>query len=102
MMATLYDDSYHGPRFRYGLTLRPITSYLGCRDLETDEVIPWILFSERPSEDPRCRRFGTFDCAVELSPATVRQFSLVPFGQVDDGSSDEAPNLTAQLLEAED
>lgn len=101
-MATLEDDAYHGPRWRYGLQYRPITSYLGARDLETDEVIPWILFSGRPSDDPRCRRFGTFDCAVEISPRAVRQFELVPMGQVDDGSSDEYPNLTAQLLRAED
>lgn len=101
-MVTLYDDSYHGARWRYGLQYRAITNYLNCRDLETDEKIPWILFSDRPSDDPRCRRFGTFDCAVELSPRTATQFSLVPLGQVDDGSGDQYPNLTAQLLRAED
>lgn len=79
-MDILYDDSYQGPRWRYGLQYRPITSYLGCRDLATDERIPWILFSGRPSADPRCRTFGTFDCAMELSPFTCEQFSLVPLG----------------------
>lgn len=80
------DASYHGVRFRYGLQYRPITQVMGCRDLETDEKIPWILFSGRPSADPRFRQFGTFDCAVELSPRTCEQFSLVPLGRVDDRS----------------
>lgn len=83
-MATLYDDTYHGARWRYGLMYRPITQYMLARDLETDEKIPWILFSDRPSDDPRFRTFGTFDCAVELSPTTVKQFSLVPLGMVED------------------
>ena len=101
-MALPEDDTYHGARWRYGLQYRPITQYLGARDLETDEKIPWILFSDRASDDPRFRQFGTFDCAVELSPRTVRQFELVPLGMADDGSGDEHPNLTAAMLKADD
>lgn len=91
-MAILYDDEYHGPRYRYGLTLRPLGA-----------GVPrgWITFSDRPSTDPRCP-FGTVDYPAPLSDFEVSQLSLIDFGQVDDGSSAEHPNLTAQLLRAED
>lgn len=91
----LYDDTYFGPRWRYGLQYRGITNYMGCQDGET--VIPWIVFSGAKSDDPRFN-FGTYDSAVELSPQTVAMLQLIPLGMVDDGSSDEHPNLTAQLL----
>jgi len=81
-MPALYDDTYDGPRWRYGLQYRGITQYMGCRDLETDEPIPWILYSGHKSADPRFRTFGTYDSAAELSARTCEQFSLVPLGQV--------------------
>lgn len=82
MAPALYDDTYDGPRWRYGLQYRGITQYMGCRDLETDELIPWVVFSGRKSDDPRFRTFGTYDAAMELSAFTCKQFSLVPLGKV--------------------
>jgi hypothetical protein len=90
-MATLFDDTYLGPRWRYGLTLRPLGAGVPSG---------WIVFSDRPSEDPRCRAFGTVEYPLPLAPDQVKQLSLIDFGMVDDGSSDQHPNLTAQLLRA--
>lgn len=92
-MAIIYDDEYHGPRWRYGLTLRP-----------AGNGIPrgFIVFSNRiRGVDPRCA-FGTIEYPFPLTDEVIEQMSLIDFGQADDGSSDEYPNLTAQLLKAED
>lgn len=82
IIPALYDDTYDGPRWRYGLQYRAITQYMNCRDLVTDEPIPWILFSGRAHDDPRFRNFGTFDSALELSERTCDQFSLISLGRV--------------------
>ena len=77
-MATapaLYDDTYDGPRWRYGLEHRPISNYVIGRNGSSDIPHP-ILFSHRPSQD---RRFphGEADWPCELSPEQSRHYSLV-------------------------
>ena len=99
MGTIIYDDEYHGPRWRYGLQYRGITSYWGCRD--GDDPILWILYSSESSEDARFRTFGTYETAAPISDETARMLELVPLGMVDDGLSDEYPNLTAALLRGE-
>lgn len=77
-MADLYDDTYHGARWRYGLLHRPITAYLTVRSIPHP-----ILFSHRQSaEYPH----GTADWPVELPEAEARHHSLVLVGRVDDRS----------------
>lgn len=92
-MAIIYDDEYHGPRWRYGLQYRPVGA---------GTPRGWIVFSDRPSADSRCRSFGTIEYPRPLTADEIKAYQLVDFGQVDDGSSDEYPNLTAQLLLADD
>lgn len=92
-MAIMYDDEYHGARWRYGLQYRPVGA---------GTPHGWITFSDRPSDDPRCRSFGTIEYPRPLTPDEIEAFQLVDFGMVDDGASDEFPNLTAQLLAADD
>ena len=72
----LFDDSYKGPRWRYGLTLRPITQYAGALGLEE-----WIVFSDRPSDDPRFPH-GTIDYAREIPESIAVAVDLVPLGKV--------------------
>ena len=43
----LFDDLYAGPRWRYGLPSRH-----AAHSLESPDGA-WILYSERPTEDPR-------------------------------------------------
>lgn len=98
-MPILYDDTYHGPRWRYGLLHRPISSYFIGRG---DGPLPHpILFSHRPSADPRFPH-GEADWPCKLPEDQARHHGLVLVGRTDDGLSDEHPNLTAQLLRAED
>ena len=92
--APIYDDEYHGPRWRYGMKYRP----LGYASMPKG----WIIFSDLPSNDPRCKWFGTVDYPFPLDADLISQMHLVDFGMVDDGSSDEYPNLTAQLLKPAD
>ena len=64
-METLFDDTYTGPRWTYGLTYRPLAS----------AQVPdgWILWSERNHPDfPH----GTADYPFELSDRQVKSFEL--------------------------
>ena len=50
-MPALLDDTYTGPRWRYGLQHRPISYYvIGTGDGPLPHP---ILFSHRSSDDPR-------------------------------------------------
>lgn len=72
---TLYDDTYEGPRWRYGLEHRPISQYVIGRNGSGDIPHP-ILCSHRWSRD---RRFphGEADWPIELTEAQARHHSLV-------------------------
>jgi hypothetical protein len=82
-MATFCDDTYTGPRWRYGLQHRPISSYFLGRDGSARIPHP-ILFSHRQSRDPRFPH-GTADWPVELPEEEARHHSLVLIGRVEDG-----------------
>ena len=75
MMGNLEDDSYHGPRWRYGLLHRPITAYVIGRNGSGNIPHP-ILFSHRPSNDPRFPH-GEADWPFELPENEARHHSLV-------------------------
>ena len=66
MNATIFDDEYLGPRWRYGLRYRPVA---GCH-------LPkgWIIGSYRQSETFRV--FGTIDFPRELTEEEVCSFEL--------------------------
>jgi hypothetical protein len=66
----VFDDLYTGPRWRYGLPSHHAVHYLGS------PAGPWILYSERRSEDPRFP-FGTVDFPHELPEDLARQLDLV-------------------------
>jgi len=74
-MPTLEDDTYAGPRWRYGLVHRPISAYFIGRDGSGDLPHP-ILHSHRPSRD---RRFphGEADWPCELPADVAERHSLV-------------------------
>lgn len=75
-MATHFHDEYTGPRWTYGLLHRPISAYFigscGSGDLPHP-----ILFSHRPSRDPRFRLHGEADWPCELPPDVARHHSPV-------------------------
>lgn len=71
----LFDDSYHGPRWKYGLQYRPLVTGGGAPD-------DFIVYSDRSSTDPRFRLFGTVDYPRELSDGEIESYQLVPLGQV--------------------
>jgi hypothetical protein len=71
----LFDDLYEGPRWRYGLPSRHAVRYVGS------PAGPWILYSERPSDDP-CFPFGTIDFPHEGPVDLARVLDLVPLGRV--------------------
>ena len=73
-MAVLFDDTYHGPRWRYGLQHRPISSYIiGMGD---DPLPRPILFSHRASKDPRFPH-GEADWPCEIPPDVSEHHGLV-------------------------
>lgn len=74
-MTTLFDDTYTGPRWTYGLTYRPL-GYAQVPD-------GWIVFSNRDHPD---FRFGTVDYPNELHPDTVRQTQLTLVDSPPDGA----------------
>lgn len=65
MSAMLYNDTYTGPRWRYGLIFRPMA---GCH-------VPkgWIVWSDK--KDP-AYRWGTVDYPFELPADQVAAFEL--------------------------
>jgi len=73
--SMLFDDTYRGPRWRYGLTARHIVYHLAS------PANDWIMYSERPSTDARFP-FGTAEYPRELSEHETRTLQLVPLGQV--------------------
>lgn len=67
----LYDDTYTGPRFTYGLTYRPLVT----------GAVPqgWILFSDRPHER---YRHGTVQYPRELTAEECAAYELTLVGLV--------------------
>ena len=67
MSEFIFDDEYEGPRFTYGVTLRPVTRF----------NIPdgWIIGSDRPNPS---YRFGTIDYPYQLSPDKISHYDLIP------------------------
>src|SRR5262245_64608530 len=74
-MDSLYDDTYDGLRWRYGLQHRPISQYFIGTNGSSDLPHP-ILFSHRFSRDPRFPH-GEADWAVEIPPRLAEHHSLV-------------------------
>jgi len=68
----LFDDTYTGPRWRYGHQYR----HFACRP------DGFILDTKAVSDDPRCP-FGTIDYARELTADEVATHQFVPFGLVE-------------------
>ena len=68
MAEILFDDSYKGPRFTYGLQYRPLTGIGNVPD-------GFIIFSDRPHPD--FKNFGTVDYPRELTQAEINGFQLV-------------------------
>ena len=73
--TSLEDDTYPGPRWRYGLMHRPISAYFIGRNGSGDLPHP-ILFSHRPSRDPRFPH-GEADWPCELAADVASHHSLV-------------------------
>jgi hypothetical protein len=74
-VATHFDDTYTGPRWRYGLQHRPISQYI------TGTSIPLpILFSHRPSRDPRFPH-GEANWPCELPDDAAEHHGLVLIGR---------------------
>lgn len=86
----LFDDTYAGPRWRYGLPRRHLVSYLAT------PVSGWILYSERRIDDPRFP-FGTIDYPRELTDAEARQHVLEPLGIVRSEMVAASPPATRHL-----
>lgn len=73
-----YDDTYDGPRWTYGLNLRPLDPFGMPKG--------FIYQSDRPSDQ---FRHGTVDYPYKLSKEDADHFSLTPAGQSQgDGSGD--------------
>lgn len=71
-----FDDTYIGPRWRYGLQYRPL--------LSGGAVPPGhITWSDRASTDPRFRLYGTVDFPRELTQHEVEAYQLVALGKVE-------------------
>lgn len=71
-----WDDTYVGPRWRYGLQYRPLVTGGGAPD-------DWIVKSDRSSADPRFRLYGTVDYPRELTVHEVEAYQLVALGKVE-------------------
>lgn len=70
MAATLFDDTYTGPRWTYALLLRPFSSYNLPK--ESEETV--ILWSNKPhSQYPH----GTFQTSAPIPENLCRHFDLV-------------------------
>lgn len=96
-MATelVYDDTYTGPRWTYGLSHRPLAAF----------AVPggWIIQSDRA--DP-AYRYGTVDYPRALSDTEVASYELVPVGGAAGAALDqptgECPYCGADLAVDED
>lgn len=77
--ATLYDDTYTGARWRYGLVHRPIYTYFIGRNGSSELPHP-IMFSHRWSSDPVRFPHGEADWACELPADLAEHHSLVLIG----------------------
>lgn len=71
----LYDDTYTGKRFIYGLNYRPLAQY----------QVPdgWIIWSNRDHED---FTFGTVDYPTELTAEQIESFELTLAPSKTDGN----------------
>lgn len=65
--TTLFDDDYTGPRYTYGLTLRPLARF----------HIPdgWIIDSDKYHQD--YPRYGVVDYPAELNADQLYRYDLV-------------------------
>lgn len=86
---TLYDDTYTGPRWRYGLEHRPLTNYFNVGSFPDP-----ILFSNRP--DPRFPYHGTAEWPCRIPIEEARHHSLVLVEWPDDECG---PDSATELLE---
>jgi hypothetical protein len=77
-VPVLYHDEYSGPRWTYGLQHRPISAYFIGREGSGDLPHP-ILFSHRPSRDPRFPH-GEADWGCEIPSDLAERHSLVLIG----------------------
>lgn len=69
----LFDDTYFGPRWRYGLVYRPLVT--GKANVPPG----WIIQSNRPHPG---FNHGTVDFPFELTTKQVKQYELEPLDQV--------------------
>ena len=83
--ALVMDSTYDGPRWRYGLSYRPV-GYAQVPD-------GWIIQSDR--KDPKFNH-GTIDYPFELSANDVRQFELTPVGKVSESVQEQVDHWTPQ------
>ena len=65
--APLFDDTYTGPRWRYGLTYRPVS----FANLPSG----WIVKSDR--KHPNFKKFGTIDFPRQLAEHEIKSFEPV-------------------------
>ena len=63
-----YSDTYTGPRWTYGSTLRPFLSIWGYFD-------GWILLSDKPHPD--YPTFGTIQTSKPIPDETARHWDLI-------------------------
>ena len=70
--ALLWDDTYHGPRFTYGLTYRPASGANVPRG--------YIIYSARPH--PRFAH-GTIDYPRELTDREISGYELTELARAD-------------------
>lgn len=66
-MNLLFDDTYTGPRYRYGLTIRPLARF----------NVPdgWIIQSDRPHKD--FPRYGTVAYPFPLTEEQMHHYDMV-------------------------
>ncbi len=78
MNEILFDDTYTGPRWRYGLQYRPLTN----------AGVPkgWIVFSDKVHSDYPA--FGTVEYPFELTDEMAKQTDIVPLGKVEEALDD--------------
>lgn len=79
---SLHDDLYTGPRWRYGLQHRPITSYFNVGSFPDP-----ILFSHRWSDNPRFPH-GEADWPCEIPADEASHHSLELISWTDDEELD--------------